>query len=202
MPEVVSSLKAAQVLNVQQHKTVVHHFGQLEGGSINLQQQLADVITMVSLIQNALARPIVIPPLIMEEQSEQALTVEQSTSNSDNSVGPALLSVFTMDRSLRTVSEIWQEYAHGINGRPSVKAVFETDQLLELKASANETDKRWYRKQREIFRTIEVIARECNLPPATVAVNLDSIRMKQNNPSIGAFREHLKKNRSNPLGLV
>lgn len=64
---------------------------------------------------------------------------------------PSATPQYRLEKSLKNVSEIWQEYEYGINGKPSLKH-------LEAKYSTkwrNETELRTYLRRKKIYDAIE-----------------------------------------------
>lgn len=68
------------------------------------------------------------------------------------SVNPLNIPQYKLERSLKSLAEIWKEYAHGLNNKPPLKS-------LETKYGTkwrNETESRTFLRRKKIYEAIEI----------------------------------------------
>ena len=65
-----------------------------------------------------------------------------------------------MSRSVQTVTDLWREYTSGLNGRPSVKIMYESTEWL----FGSTTDSKSYRWRKMIPDLVDRIATHRGVP--------------------------------------
>ncbi|RXK35195.1 hypothetical protein M231_07566 [Tremella mesenterica] len=102
-----------------------------------------------------------------------------------------ILTPFTMNRTVCTVQELWQEYTLGINGRPSIQSQYESSSNGLKQAS--ETEKRFYRRRMNNIRAVKDLASAREVNGKEAAQLWDKHRQSLQNPSLDALQNWLNK---------
>ncbi|RXK38190.1 hypothetical protein M231_04564 [Tremella mesenterica] len=156
MPQLASTL-SAHFMKQTQDSTEIHHklsslitTAQNQDVSLNLNQQ------QLSRILVALSQPIILPSIlqgteitagetpVQSETTSRALqptvlleNIPTSSTAAEGTASPlltvvnqprAVLTPFSLLRTLRTVNQVWEEYNTGLNGKPSAKMMYENPQ--------------------------------------------------------------------------
>ena len=85
-----------------------------------------------------------------------------------------LISEFSMSRSVKTVTDLWREYATGLSGRPSVRTMYETE-----KRHLTESESKYFRRRKVVLDLVESIAESRGIPCIEAAVAVESWRTQQ-----------------------
>ncbi|KAG1445642.1 hypothetical protein G6F56_009841 [Rhizopus delemar] len=98
-----------------------------------------------------------------------------TTANDNLSFPIAPIPVYRLDRTLKTVDEVWKEYSVGIKGGPAVEMLeFEHGTLWRK----DRTEARYFSRRNVIYKEIKRMANELNISNEEAARNIERTRQR------------------------
>lgn len=98
-----------------------------------------------------------------------------TTTDEDLSFPIAPIPVYRLDRTLKTVDDVWKEYSVGIKGGPAVEMLeFEHGTLWRK----DRTEARYFSRRNVIYKEVKRMANELNISNEEAARNIERTRQR------------------------
>eukprot|EP00128_Syssomonas_multiformis_P009773 Colp12_sorted_trinity150504_noHs@25782 len=117
--------------------------------------------------------------------------VQTSTTGAEQPRGSELAAPVggdVMSRTVDTVTQVWEEYEHGFNGRPSIRSL---NQAQGQKWRVPNSLSKFYSRQRMVYCEVYRKSDELGIAPSQAAVMVEAER-KEMGITLPAFRDYLK----------
>ena len=109
-----------------------------------------------------------------------------------------LMESYSMSRSVQTVTDLWREYTIGLNGKPSVKTMYESGE----RHFGSESERKFYRRRKVILDLVDRIATHRGVPGVEAATAVEIWRNRLPAMSLNKMSETVSKMGTEELLLL
>ena len=104
---------------------------------------------------------------------------------------PVVIAPFKIYRQIESVVDLWREYSLGVDGRPSIKVMYENED--ETWKRGNDTERKFYDRRKVVLQLVEDLGEQRNIPNEEAAAHVEAYRLKQKPSSLNHLAKLLRK---------
>ena len=132
----------------------------------------------------------------LTSEIDMASSAPPNSSPSDHNPSSSILpsnnmEAYAMSRSVANVEEAWREYTIGLNGKPSVRAMYEHKDRSRRRWDG-ETERHFYTQRRVIYRAVQAMATHRKISEPAAALALDLFRREADSKKILSLKDLVK----------
>ena len=107
-----------------------------------------------------------------------------------------------MDRTLRTIVDVWREYDEGLPGKPPIRVLYEADAHTFPNTTAGNTERKFYNRRKSLYRAVHEVSVYRAVSPLEAAIQLDAWRCRQKNTSVNNAQKQLRDMKAEQIKLL